>query len=561
MTAVTYTVADHLLDRLAELDVDRVFGVPGDYSLALLDHVVHHDTVRWTGTTNELNAGYAADGYGRLRGIAALFTTYGVGELSAINAIAGSYAEHVPVVHVVGAPATTAQAAHRPVHHTLGDGVFGHFMAMHAEITCARAALTPDNAVAEIDRVLTAVRDQHLPGYLVIPADVGEFPAEKAIAPLAARADATDSASLAAFIDAASRLLTRAGLASEVSVLAGLLVHRLGAAGQLAKLLSSGPLTHATTLWAKSLVDESSPFFAGTYAGAASSEAARAAVEDAAVLIIAGVQFTDLNSGMFTQRITRERTIELGARSASVGAAMFAPLELPTVLDALEPLVAGLPGGTGTRAAAVLSRPAHASDAEALSQANLWEEMAAFVRAGDIVLADQGTSFYGMATHRLPAGVTFVGQPLWASIGYTLPAMLGACTARSGSRGVLLIGDGAAQMTVQELATLIRAQVPGVVVVVDNDGYTVERAIHGPDEAYNDISTWDWTQVPGLFGGGRDTAAFRVLTVGELRAALDDATAHPGRFCLVQAVVPRDDVPDLLAALTAVLGRAARSTS
>ena len=197
MTAVTYTVADHLLDRLAELDADRVFGVPGDYSLALLDHVVHHDTVRWTGTTNELNAGYAADGYGRLRGIAALFTTYGVGELSAINAIAGSYAEHVPVVHVVGAPATTAQAAHRPVHHTLGDGVFGHFMAMHAQITCARAALTPDNAVAEIDRVLTAVRDQHLPGYLVIPADVGEFPAEKAIAPLAARADTTDSAPVA----------------------------------------------------------------------------------------------------------------------------------------------------------------------------------------------------------------------------------------------------------------------------------------------------------------------------------------------------------------------------
>ena len=293
----------------------------------------------------------------RLRGIAALFTTYGVGELSAINAIAGSYAEHVPVVHVVGAPATTAQAAHRPVHHTLGDGVFGHFMAMHAEITCARAALTPDNAVAEIDRVLTAVRDQHLPGYLVIPADVGEFPAEKAIAPLAARADATDPASLAAFIDAASRLLTRASLASEVSVLAGLLVHRLGAAGQLAKLLSSGPLTHATTLWAKSLVDESSPFFAGMYAGAASSEAARAAVEDAAVLIIAGVQFTDLNSGMFTQRITRERTIELGARSASVGAAMFAPLELPTVLDALEPLVAGLAGGTATRAAAVYRVP------------------------------------------------------------------------------------------------------------------------------------------------------------------------------------------------------------
>jgi TPP-dependent 2-oxoacid decarboxylase len=113
-----HTVADHLVDRLAELGVDRVFGVPGDYSLALLDHITHHPTVRWTGCTNELNAGYAADAHGRTRGLAALCTTFGVGELSALNATAGSYAEHVPVVHVVGAPALTKQAAHLPVHRT-----------------------------------------------------------------------------------------------------------------------------------------------------------------------------------------------------------------------------------------------------------------------------------------------------------------------------------------------------------------------------------------------------------------------------------------------------------
>jgi TPP-dependent 2-oxoacid decarboxylase len=555
-----YTVADYLMDRLVELGVDRAFGVPGDYSLALLDHVVGHPAVAWTGTTNELNAGYAADGYGRLRGIAALFTTYGVGELSAINAIAGSYAEHVPVVHVVGAPATTAQAAHRPVHHTLGDGVFGHFMAMHTEITCARAALTPETAVAEIDRVLTTVRDQHLPGYLLIPADVAEAPVARTTSPLPPQVDSTDPAVLAAFVDATSRLLARAGSTADVSVLAGLLVHRLGGADHLAKLLASGSLTHATTLWAKSLVDESSPLFAGTYAGAASPEPTRVAIEDAAALIVAGVQFTDLNSGMFTQRITRERTIEIGAVSATVGAATFSPLELPTALSALEPLIAGLAERTRPRIAAAAARLARAADAELLSQTSLWNEMAAFVRSGDIVLADQGTSFYGMAPHRLPADVTFVGQPLWASIGYTLPAMLGACTARPGSRGVLLIGDGAAQMTVQELATVIRAEVPAVVVVVDNDGYTVERAIHGPRAAYNDITSWDWTQAPGLFGA-RDATAVCARTVGDLRGVLADATAHPERFTLVQAVVPRDDVPELLSDLTAVLGRSARSSS
>ncbi|MDD7965269.1 alpha-keto acid decarboxylase family protein [Actinomycetospora lemnae] len=554
-----YTVADHLVDRLAELGVDRVFGVPGDYSLAMLDHVTHHPTVRWTGCTNELNAGYAADGYGRLRGIAALCTTFGVGELSAINAIAGAYAEHVPVVHVVGAPALTAQAQRRPVHHTLGDGVFGHFTAMHADITCARASLTPENAVAEIDRVLRAVRDRRLPGYLVVPADVAAAPVPEATTPLPPAVDTTDPEALAGLVDAARRLLETAASPDDVAVLAGLIVHRLGAAETLADLLAAGPLPHATTPWAKSLVDESAPRFAGTYTGAASPPATRTAVEDAAVLIVAGVTFTDLDSGMFTQHITRNRTIDVGPRSATVGAATFAPVELPTALAALRPLVAEVAARrSGPAPSEPLAAPTPAADAapddQALSQTSLWREVSAALRTGDVVLADQGTSFYGMAPHRLPAGVTFVGQPLWASIGYTLPALLGTCTAHPGHRGVLLIGDGAAQMTATELATVLRERIPAVIVVVDNDGYTVERAIHGPAEPYNDIARWDWPTLARAMGDGEHLAATRATTVGELRAAFADATEHPDRVTLVQAVVPRDDVPDLLAALTRVLG-------
>ncbi|GAA4900910.1 indolepyruvate decarboxylase [Actinomycetospora succinea] len=554
-----YTVADHLVDRLAELGVDRVFGVPGDYSLAMLDHVTHHPTVRWTGCTNELNAGYAADGYGRLRGIAALCTTFGVGELSAINAIAGAFAEHVPVVHIVGAPALTAQAQHRPVHHTLGDGRFGHFTAMHADITCARASLTHENAVDEIDRVLREVRDRRLPGYLVIPADVAAGPAERTRAALPATVDTTDPEALAGFVDAARRLFETASTPDDVTLLAGLTVHRLGAGETLARLLAAGPLPHAVTPWAKSLVDESAPRFAGTYTGATSPPVTRAAVEDAAVLVVAGVVFTDLNSGMFTQQITRSRTIDLGPRSAAVGAATFSPVELPTALAALEPLVAEVAARrSGPAPSEPIAEPTPAAgaapDGDALSQDTLWAEVSGFLRSGDIVLADQGTSFYGMAPHRLPAGVTFVGQPLWASIGYTMPALLGTCTAHPGHRGVLLIGDGAAQMTATELATVLRERIPAVIVVVDNDGYTVERAIHGPAESYNDITPWDWPALARALGGGDHLVATRATTVGELREAFAGATANPERVTLVQAVVPRDDVPDLLAALTRVLG-------
>jgi alpha-keto-acid decarboxylase len=149
-----YTVGDYLLDRLAELGVSEVFGVPGDYNLEFLDHIIAHPDIRWVGNANELNAGYAADGYGRLRGMSAVVTTFGVGELSTANAIAGSYAEHVPVVHIVGGPSKDAQGTRRALHHSLGDGDFEHFLRISREITCAQANLMPATATREIDRVL-----------------------------------------------------------------------------------------------------------------------------------------------------------------------------------------------------------------------------------------------------------------------------------------------------------------------------------------------------------------------------------------------------------------------
>ncbi|MGH7912072.1 MAG: alpha-keto acid decarboxylase family protein, partial [Candidatus Dormibacteraceae bacterium] len=526
----TYTVSDHLLDRLGELGVGHVFGVPGDYTLTLLDHVVRHRDLRWVGCTNELNAGYAADGYGRMRGIAALLTTFGVGELSAINAITGSYAEHVPVVHVVGGPSSGIQSAQRIVHHSLGDGEFTQFLEMHERITCARAALTAEDATAEIDRVLTTVRDQHLPGYLLLPSDVGEAPASPPQEPLPPPGDITDANALAAFTEAAGRLVHTAGGPAQVRLLVGLLVHRLGATPDLERLLAAGPLLHASTPWAKGIADESNPYFLGIYAGRASHPDLRAAIEEAAVLVVAGVLFTDLNSGFFTQRITRGRTIELGATTASVGEATFGPVSMPAALRSLAWIVEEGQGAQ-PRTTSPLPMPVPQTPSSGdtpLTQSLLWQAVASHLRPGDTVVAEQGTSFYGMAPHRLPARGNFIGQPLWASIGYTLPAALGACLAEPDGRGVLLIGDGAAQMTVQELSTVLREGVRLLAVVVDNDGYTVERAIHGPEEPYNDIPRWDWERLPDLYAPGTPARSHVVRTAGELEEALDDAGEAPG---------------------------------
>jgi indolepyruvate decarboxylase len=557
-----YTISDYLLDRLAELGVDRVFGVPGDYTLSLLDHVLEHEQLRWVGTTNELNAGYAADGYGRLRGVAALMTTFGVGELSAINAVTGSFAEHVGVVHIVGSPSRGTQAAQRIVHHSLGDGVFTYFLDMHVPVTCARAALTPQNATGEIDRVLAAVRDQHLPGYLLLPTDVGECVATPPDEPLPAPVDPTDPVALGAFTTAAGRLLAEAGDVGRIAVLGGLIVHRVGAIAEFTELLDSGPLVHATSLWGKSLIHEGNSHYVGIYAGAASDPAVSAAIEDAAALIVAGVQFTDLNSGFFSQKIDRPRTIELGATVASVGAATFAPVSMASALRQLATIVAGLPGaGASTQARPAVPQPDPPSAAAPLDQARLWDAVAGFLRPGDVVLADQGTSFYGMGSRRLPNDVTFLGQPLWASIGYTLPALLGACLAAPDRRGVLLVGDGAAQMTALELSTLVRKHVNATILVVDNDGYTVERAIHGPDAPYNDIARWNWGALLRALAPTDATVSTSVVKDGlALAEALSRSRERSG-ITLIQAVVPRMDVPELLALIAREAARANQRAS
>lgn len=453
-----YTVGDYLLDRLAELGVSEIFGVPGDYNLQFLDHIVAHPTIRWVGSANELNAGYAADGYGRLRGMSAVVTTFGVGELSVTNAIAGSYAEHVPVVHIVGGPTKDAQGTRRALHHSLGDGDFEHFLRISREITCAQANLMPATAGREIDRVLSEVREQKRPGYILLSSDVARFPTEPPAAPLPRYPGGTSPRALSLFTKAAIELIAD----HQLTVLADLLVHRLQAVKELEALLAADVVPHATLMWGKSLLDESSPNFLGIYAGAASAERVRAAIEGAPVLVTAGVVFTDMVSGFFSQRIDPARTIDIGQYQSSVADQVFAPLEMSAALQALATILTG----RGISSPPVVPPPAEPPPAmpardEPLTQQMVWDRVCSALTPGNVVLADQGTSFYGMADHRLPQGVTFIGQPLWGSIGYTLPAAVGAAVAHPDRRTVLLIGDGAAQLTVQTRHVLPRRAVPG----------------------------------------------------------------------------------------------------
>jgi TPP-dependent 2-oxoacid decarboxylase len=265
----TTTVAGYLLSRLAEAGVVSVFGVPGDYNLGLLDALADRPSMSWIGMASELGAGYAADSYARLRGLGALVTTFGVGELSALNAVAGAYAESVPVVHIVGTPALAARRDGTPLHHNLPGAGFDQFVPMAAAITAAQADLRPDNAGAEIDRVITTALRESRPVYLAIPADVGGASIPAPAGPLRRdrRVEPPTPETLRAFTSHATRLLDNA---STAAVLVGHLAARYQASAEAAALASAADLPVAVLSMAKGDISEAGPRFAGLYAGAAS---------------------------------------------------------------------------------------------------------------------------------------------------------------------------------------------------------------------------------------------------------------------------------------------------
>lgn len=320
-----YCIADYLLDRLAGCGVKHLFGVPGDYNLLFLDNVIAHPRITWVGCANELNGAYAADGYARCNGIGALLTTYGVGELSALNAIAGSYAEAVPVLHIVGAPCQSAQRKGEVLHHTLGDGDFHHFMRIAREVTAAQGWLTPANACSEIDRVIAEMLRTRRPGYLVLPTDVASAPAVAPVNAITVPRPQGDDAQLAAFREAAQARFASAG---RVALLADFLAQRFGVQNALHQWLDDTPMPHSSLLMGKGVLDETKPGFTGTYSGAASDPAVCEAIEEADLVICVGVQFADTITAGFTQRLTRDQTIDIQPWATRVGDRWFSGIAM-----------------------------------------------------------------------------------------------------------------------------------------------------------------------------------------------------------------------------------------
>ncbi|EKR4133440.1 indolepyruvate decarboxylase [Salmonella enterica] len=540
-----YTVADYLLYRLAGCGIGHLFGVPGDYNLQFLDHVIDHPTLRWVGCANELNAAYAADGYARMSGAGALLTTFGVGELSAINGIAGSYAEYVPVLHIVGAPCSAAQQRGELMHHTLGDGDFRHFYRMSQAISAASAILDEQNACFEIDRVLGEMLAARRPGYIMLPADVAKKTAIPPTEALTLPAHETQSGVETAFRYHARQCLMNS---RRIALLADFLAGRFGLRPLLQRWMAETPIAHATLLMGKGLFDEQHPNFVGTYSAGASSKEVRQAIEDADRVICVGTRFVDTLTAGFTQQLPAERTLEIQPYASRIGETWF-NLPMVQAVSTLRELCLECAFAPPTPRSA--GQPVRIDKGE-LTQENFWQTLQQYLKPGDILLVDQGTAAFGAAALSLPDGAEVVVQPLWGSIGYSLPAAFGAQTACPDRRVILIIGDGAAQLTIQEMGSMLRDGQTPLILLLNNDGYTVERAIHGAAQRYNDIASWNWTQIPQALNAAQQAECWRVTQAIQLAEVLE-RLVRPQRLSFIEVMLPKADLPELLRTVTRAL--------
>jgi len=526
------TVVDYVVDRLADLGIGHVFGLPGDYSFPFNDAIEANDRVTWILSSNELNAAYSADGYARVHGAAMLTSTYAVGELSALNGVMGSRAERLPVFHLVGAPSMRLVRSRRSIHHSLGDGESGQFRALSAQSACASAYLTPENTIAEMERVIFEALSQRMPAYVTVPQDYALMPVigtpVRGVPLAEVPGPVSDPAELAAALQV---ITTRMTEAASVVVLPAFTVARYGLKDQVTSFLAATGIPFTTTGMDKGVLSESHPLYLGMYTGDSSAASVSDAVESAdLVLNIGGVLFTDFSTSEFSQHLQSSRLITVWPDHVEVGAPKdgqsrtFGPVHMGDVLAALTEQAT-------MRKTPVFSRPEPISNTGAPddrpTNASINASVQAFLAPRDILVVETGNSSFTLPAVLLPEDASYFNQTLWGSIGWATPAAFGAALADPSRRVVLVTGDGSHQLTATEIGVMGRYGVNPVILVLNNGIFGIEEYLESNEyHAYNDLAPWQYHLLPAAMGC-RDWFCARVTTNAELESALAEARSRP----------------------------------
>jgi indolepyruvate decarboxylase len=540
MASSSPTVAQYVVNRLADLGIDCVFGVPGDYAFPFDDAIEECDRLQWVACANELNAAYAADGYARIYGASILSTTYGVGELSAINGVMGSKSQRLPVFFIVGSPSTQIQRQGLVTHHTLGDGVFNNFQAISTVACCVSTNLTPDNVIDEMERVIREALNQSAPAYIIVPMDYALMPINgnpvKGLSLDDVKRAKSDPASLEA---ALNFVMSKVSAAKSIVALPSNLIASYGLRNQFIEFLNKTNIAYATPPMGKGIVSESHPNYLGVYSGVTSSpQGLNTLVESAdLVLDIGGLIPEDINTGNWTNNLSPEKTIVLGDHFVKLGGMIFTGVYLGDVLAGLAKRI------TPVANIEVVEKqskfPMVGAPADQTSSANFYPRLQKMLRSGDVLVAETGTCMLYMTPMVLPEGVGFQAQALWGSIGWATPAAEGICMANKAGRTIVVTGDGSHQLTSNEIGTMGRYGIKPIIFVLNNALYGVEIVVSELGYKYDDLSKWNYSQLPAAMGCSNWFCA-KVSTVAELDAAIEKANSFDGAS-YIEVMIPASE--------------------
>ena len=533
------TVAQYTLSRLSQLGIDRIFGVPGDYAFAIDDAAEVVPGLSWVACANELNAAYAADGYARIRGAAILSTTYGVGELSAINGVMGSKAHRLPVFHLVGMPSERIQKQGLITHHNLGDTVYNRFQLLSAEAACVSAVLTPDNCIDELERAIREALRRSMPAYLVISEVNGGQPVLGTPVngqPLSAL---KRQHSVPQELEAAvGTILARLATAQRPVAMLTHLVSRYGVRDQALELIRKTNLPTALTPNDKGTIDESMSQYTGLYAGDwSSSDDVRHLVGNADLILdIGGIVDTELNTGMWTGGYDADKVVSIQDNVVRAGGKVFVNVAIDDVLAALCERVSTRCNDHGLK---LELKPLVGEPGDATCSDNFYPRLQRRLRSGDTLVIETGTCMTILNKMLLPAGVSAEGQGLWGSIGWATPACLGVAMAKTSGHTWMVTGDGSHQLTLNEIAVMGRYGVKPRIFVLNNGIYGIEDVISERGHAYDDLAQVSYHLLPEAFGC-KNWVSARVSTVAELDQVLDHIESHDGA-AYIEVMIPNEE--------------------
>ena len=533
------TVVEYVIRRLADLGIDRAFGVPGDYAFPIDDAIEFSGRMKWVVCANELNASYAADGYARRRGAAVLTTTYGVGELSAVNGMMGAKAHRVPIFHIVGAPSTRIQRQQLITHHTFGDGVYGNFFDISAACCGVSAHITPDNVVTEMERLISEAFRLSKPAYLLIPQDYALMPVQGTPVKGRRLPNVPRGKSNPAEVKAAVRaIVARLKKAKRPIAMPSFQVKRYHAQPQLLSLLNRTGLPFTLTSMDKGLVDESHPNYLGLYSGKDSSPASagKFALSADLILCLGEVLEEDFNVGSWSAFLDPARKVIIGPDYVKVGEQCFTSCMLP---DVLAELAQSAPRVKRSKHPAPKLLPLVGQSHDHISSAALYPRLQRFLQDGDNLVVEGGSCMFPCASLLLPKGVSYEGQILWASIGWATPTTLGVALAEPKRRTIMVSGDGAHQLTANEIGVMGRYGINPILIVLNNGIYGVEDVLSERGHVYDDLAGWNYHTLPAAMGC-RDWFCTRIETVGDLESALLEARNHSGG-CYLEVMIPETE--------------------